>query len=70
MLKKEVTMEDRLKVGQEVLFNASPRTEFCKGHIKNGAKCKVIAVLPNTVIVRFNGQEETDIVAPAYIALC
>ena len=49
------------------MFNAFPRTDFCKEHIYNGADCKVIANYPNTVRVLFRGQVITDIVAPEYL---
>ncbi len=58
---------DRPAIGQKVTFNALPRKEFCKKHIQNGAMCEVVANWPNTVIVRFAGQKDTDIVSPVYL---
>ena len=62
-------MRNRYSVGQLVMFNAFPRTGFCKDHIYNGALCKVIRNLRNTVRVIFRGQITTDIVAPSYLRL-
>ncbi len=62
-------MPNRPFIGQLLMFNAFPRTEFCKEHIYNGAECKVIDNLRNTVRVLFRGQTVTDIVAPNYLRI-
>jgi len=62
-------MRDRPFIGQLLMFNAFPRTTFCKEHIYNGAECKVIGNLRNVVRVLFRGQTITDIVAPDYLRL-
>ena len=62
-------MPNRPFIGQLLMFNAFPRTKFCKEHIYNGAECKVIDNLRNVVRVLFRGQTITDIVAPDYLRL-
>ncbi len=62
-------MPDRPLVGQLLMFNAFPRTDFCKAHIYNGSECKVIGNLRNTVRVLFRGATITDIVAPEYLRI-
>ncbi len=61
-------MKDRPSIGRTVMFNAFPRTKFCKDHIVNGATCKVLANRQNTIRVLFRGQTVTDLVAPEYIS--
>ncbi len=56
-----------LIVGKTAVFNAAPRVDFCRPHIQNQAKCEIVKVNPNTATVRFEGQEQTDIVALAYL---
>lgn len=62
-------MRDRPFIGQLLMFNAFPRTKFYLEHIYNGAECKVIDNLRNTVRVLFRGQVTTDIVAPDYLRI-
>ena len=56
-----------LVVGKTVVFNAAPRIDFCRPYIQNKAKCKIVKINPNTATVKFEGQEQTDIVALAYL---
>ena len=56
-----------LTIGQNAVFNASPRTDFCCPYIQNKAKCEILEINPNTAIVRFDGQEQTDIVYLGYL---
>ncbi len=62
-------LRNRPFIGQLLMFNAFPRTEFCKEHIYNGAECKVLANGPNTVRVLFRGQTVTDLVSPDYLRI-
>ena len=48
-------------------FNAGDRTDFCKPYLVNGAECEILKILPNTAIVQFVGQIETDIISLAYL---
>ena len=54
-------------VGKWAVFNAQNRSNFCRPYIKNGAICEVLEIKPNTAIVRFDGQKDTDIVSLAYL---
>ncbi len=54
-------------VGKKTVFYAQNRSNFCRPYIKNGAICKVLEIKPNTAIVRFDGQKDTDIVSLAYL---
>ena len=56
-----------LIVGKIVKFNAGNRTDFCRPYLVNGADCKILVILPNTAIVQFAGQSETDIVSLVYL---
>ncbi len=56
-----------LTTGKIVKFDAGNRTDFCRPYIINGADCKILVILPNTAIVRFIGQTETDIVSLVYL---
>ncbi len=56
-----------LAIGKTVVFDAEPRTDFCRPYIQNKAKCKVVKINPNTATVRFEGQENTDIVYLGYL---
>ena len=56
-----------LAIGQNVVFNAAPRTEFCRPYLLNKAKCEILEIHPNTATVRFEGQKETDIVSLGYL---
>lgn len=56
-----------LTVGKIARFNAGRRTDFCRSYLVNGAKCKVLEIKPNTAIVRFDGQNDTDIVSKVYL---
>ena len=56
-----------LIVGKIVKFNAGNRTDFCRPYLVNGADCEILVILPNTAIVRFVGQSETDIISLVYL---
>lgn len=56
-----------LTVGKTVKFNAGCRADFCRPYLVNDAECVVLKINPNTAIVRFIGQNETDIVSLVYL---
>ncbi len=56
-----------LIVGKIVKFNAGSRVDFCRPYLVNGADCEILVILPNTAIVQFIGQSETDIVSLVYL---
>jgi len=56
-----------ITVGETRKFNAGRRVGFCRPYLVNGAKCVVLKMNPNTAIVRFDEQDDTDIVSLAYL---
>ena len=56
-----------LSVGKIVKFNVGDRTDFCRPYLIDGADCEILVILPNTAIVQFIGQSETDIVSLVYL---
>ncbi len=56
-----------IEVGKEVVFTVPDGKEFCRSYLQNGARCVIVEVNPNTAIVQFKGQEDTDIVSLSFL---
>ncbi len=56
-----------IEVGKGATFTVTDGKEFCRPYLQNGAECEVLEIHPNTATVRFNGQEDTDIVSLSFL---
>ncbi len=56
-----------IEVGKDATFTVSEGKRFCRPYLQNGARCEVLKVNPNTAIVQFEGQEDTDIVSLSFL---
>ncbi len=56
-----------IEVGKDAVFTVLDESVFCRPYLQNGASCEVLEVNPNTALVQFNGQEDTDIVSLSFL---
>jgi|GEM_PF-3273163 len=56
-----------IEAGKDAIFTVMDESVFCRPYLRNGARCKIMEINPNTAIVQFDGQEDTDIVSLSFL---
>ena len=57
----------KMKKGQRVTLSVPADRILCRDYLVTGAVGTVLSVLPNTVMVRFDGAVDSDIVSPVFL---